>query len=146
MFRSFPVEHMFKNYANSRGPAHRRSARPSHAASPAGQGDAPWHPRTGLPDHRAGLDTRFVPNGPADFLLQEQLAFDARRSERVLVCGHPPLVPTARSFFSRLEYGRTVLDRLADASAPAHRQSEILRVAAPQAGEVDPQVPVPPAS
>ncbi|HXI18401.1 MAG TPA: metallophosphoesterase [Chloroflexota bacterium] len=90
--------------------------------------------------------TTFVPHGPGDHLLQEQLAIAAHRRERVLVCGHPPLVPIARPFFSRLEYARTVLDRLADASVPAdayfcgHTHNQVVtlhRMGTPANGETD---------
>jgi hypothetical protein len=62
--------------------------------------------------------TTFQPGGAADHLLVEQLALGARRGERVLLFGHPPLVPTARPFFSRLEYAATVLARLSEAPVP----------------------------
>ena len=62
--------------------------------------------------------TTFVAGGPADQMVQTQLAAAARRGERILVCGHAPLVPISRPFFSRLEYARPVFERLAGAPAP----------------------------
>jgi hypothetical protein len=62
--------------------------------------------------------TTFAAGGAADRLLVDQLALAAARGERVLLCGHPPLVPVARPFFSRLEYAVAVLGRLRAAPAP----------------------------
>lgn len=62
--------------------------------------------------------TTFAPGGRADALLQRGLAEAAARGQRVVVCGHPPLIPIARPFFSRLEYATTVLSRIAASPAP----------------------------
>jgi len=62
--------------------------------------------------------TTFRPAGEAERLLVEQLALAERRGEQVVLCGHPPLIPVARPFFSRLDYAQGVLARLAASTAP----------------------------
>ena len=62
--------------------------------------------------------TTFARHSAADYLLQEHLARGAAAGERLFVCGHPPLIPIGRPFFSRLEYATAVLERIASAPAP----------------------------
>lgn len=57
--------------------------------------------------------TTFARDGAADALLQRHLMEGARNGQRVFVCGHPPLIPIGRPFFSRLPYATTVRERIA---------------------------------
>jgi 3',5'-cyclic AMP phosphodiesterase CpdA len=62
--------------------------------------------------------TTFKRDGPADHLLQHHLAEGARVGERIVVCGHPPLIPS-RGHSSR---ALNTHGRLWTASrAPRHR-------------------------
>jgi len=94
------------------------------AAWPSAEGGVRGAPDTSYALRAAGLRlivldyTTFRAGDAADQLLTAELAEAAARGERIFVCGHPPLVPVARPFFSRPEYARTVLERIAQAPAP----------------------------